>query len=227
MLSTKNNFYLYSQSLTPDSNGYIRIPYRAIGNSVAEIRDTTSENLIGGYSFENAYIRFYPVITQTCKVYYFLRPGKLTTDYAQITAVNTVGGATVATVSSVPSAFTTSLQYDVTRKNPGFELLVMDADITSIVGSDITFTSDITSSMQAGDIITISDQAFVPNIPLELFPLLAHMASVQVLQSLGDIEAATFLARQTEGLKKSALSMITPRSQNRSKVIKKSNYYRW
>src|SRR5207244_1920246 len=82
---------------------------------------------------------------QTVQLKYFRRPNTLcTTDAStgnagQITAINT--GTKEVTLTTVPTAWTTSTTFDVVNSLPPFQSRVDDQTISAINGFILTFTS--------------------------------------------------------------------------------------
>jgi hypothetical protein len=221
ILASKGDFYLQSVETVIDSDGYCRIPARAVGNSIADVRDCNNNPIVDVETI-NQKLYFPYHAGQTVSIRYYLRPGKLTETYSTITSIDTATKTVVCT--SVQSAFTTSLLYDFIRATGGYEALDADITCSSIVtGTNSMTFSELPTDLAVGDYVVIADTSPVPQIPVEAFGYLSHLTAIKMLQSLGDFEAAALLDKKTEGLKKAVLTLICPRVSKHSKPIVRPN----
>lgn len=122
---------------------------------------------------------------------FYMRPNALVTEdrVAIITSINTITGE--INVDSVPTAFTTSLLYDVIKSKSPFRTLDFDLAITAInpITNIITFNPvELPSTLAVGDYINIQEESIVPQVPSELHVVLAHRAASRCLEAMGDTQ---------------------------------------
>lgn len=222
ILKTKGDFYLVKESIVFDSEGYARIPSRAIGNAIAEVRGPNFGPV--HHDIITVGQKLYGQSVKGCSLecWYYLRPGKLTSVFGTITAVDSTSG--IVSCSSVPTSYTTSLRFDFIRAQGGYEALSIEATCSNVdlVTNQMTFSS-LPSDLAVGDYIVVADTSPVPQIPVELFGLLSHLTAIKMYQSNGDFEAANVLDKKTKNLKDNALSLICPRQAKNSKAIVRPN----
>ena len=228
LLRSRQEFLVVYEDLVPtkladDNYGWIRIPYRAVGQSIISVCDPEDDAEIDQtyYWVENNKIYFENDWTKSYRVRYYLRPSQLveTSAVGTITNIDTVTG--IVTVSSRPSTFTTGLTYDFVKKNAGFDTLIRDVACTDLpTVSQMTFApANLPYELAVGDYVCISDQSPVPQIPVEWFPFLASYTASAILESIGDVAAAQKIEARLPRLKSNALNIISPRIERKSKAI--------
>ena len=226
ILKARQELNVYYDDIVPtkrtsDNYSWVRVPKRAIGNSIIEVTDTDDEALHqSAYWIEGNKIFFDPEISDPVRVKYHMRPGNLVLIRAigNIKAINRVDGDIV--VSATPSTFTTDMKYDLVKADGGFELLAKDVSIPTIVGTTLTFAvGDIPEDLEVGDYVCLSEQSPVPQIPVEWFPYLAQHTAASLLNSLGDYDAAKKVESRLGTMRDNALSLISPRVAKKSKPI--------
>lgn len=152
------------------------------------------------------------VITLTMR--YFSRPGRLVpaTNASQIIAMvpSVTPGYTQITVSSTASLTAT---VDIIAANPTFEALVVDAPIINATGTtfDILTASLPPGQPKVGDWVTAQDTSPVPQIPVELHPILSERTVVRVLRSLGFLKEAAAVDKDCANLEDVAKMMTSQR----------------
>lgn len=165
---------------------------------------------------------------ETLELPYKIRPGVLieTTDAAKVTAIDTDTG--VVTVNTVPAAFTTSLEYDFIKGSGGYEYLALEKTASAVDSGagTITFTaSDLPSDLAVGDWVAQAGYSPVPQIPVEVAPVLVYETIIKILKSLGDWEGAKAAEMELEGegnepgLRDSVLKLISPRVKGETKFL--------
>lgn len=159
--------------------------------------------------------------------YYFKRPNKLVSanQGAKITAVGPqafvpVLAANQVLVESIPTAFGSSNTADFVQGKPGFRTIDMDLPITCS-GLIITFTSltELPDNLQVGDWVCLAAESTIPQIPVELHPVLAQSVAVKILEGLGDttnLQAAQVKLKEVEH---SVLTMISNRVEGEPQKI--------
>jgi hypothetical protein len=56
----------------------------------------------------------------------------------------------------------------------------------SSTNPQITFTSDLPTHLKVGDIVTLTEETIIPQIPLELHSMLAQRVALRCLDAMGD-----------------------------------------
>jgi hypothetical protein len=246
VLKLREEFAVYDYDFTlTDGTASYTIPARAIGSKLKDVyladgdgwvalpRIEPEEGLgITGAGGPSAYylkgnsVVFVPEPgAEDVRFSYFRRPNKLVEpdDCGLITAINT--GTGVVTVSSVPSDFTTSVRYDLVQANPQFETLAMDKTATAVGASSLTFAT-LPTGLAVGDYVCTAGESPVPQIPVELHPLLAQRTAVKALEALGDSKVSVAKALCDESLRQ-AQTLLSPRVEERSRFIVNRNAPGW
>jgi hypothetical protein len=198
-------YYGYSNSYSGYAIGYI-------------FQDTTIELLS---PFPNG---------QTIRMMYFRRPNRLVADSAcaAVTALGPAANQVTVSAATLPSSFTTSVTYDLIKGTPGFKSLGDDVTVTNVNTSTgvITFTDNYPSSLQVGDFVCLSGTSCVPQIPVEMHPLLAQRVVVKVLEAMGDPKVV--VAKQMcEEQRLAAVTLLEPRSEGDSRYLTNFNAPGW
>lgn len=153
-----------------------------------------------GFYVDNDRIIFLPqgddLSVYTLRQRVYRRPNNLVqvSSAARVTAINRA--TKTVTCASVPSAFTTSLIYDIIKGKPSFRAHGEDLAVSTILGFDITFVDDLPDDMEVGDWIAEAGFSPIAQIPYELHPLLEQRALIRVLDGVGH-ESAKKRAMET------------------------------
>jgi hypothetical protein len=140
-----------------------------------------------------------------------------TSEAAQITSL--VGGNVVA-VNAIPTDWTTSLQYDIIKGQPGFPSKGDDLAITTLdtVLSRITFSA-LPSSIAVGDWISVSGTSPIPQIPYQTFPYLAQCVATKCLEGLADTEVLKVAQQKVGLMKEDLLKLLQPRDMGNVQTV--------
>ena len=247
IMSTREEWYVFAdtQAITANKSNY-RINSRAAGLVSRDLllkKDSTQESLgpvqrefitdtstgsPQGYYLEHNDVVLYPTpntTTGTLVMPIYLRPSTLvaTTACAVITAIDT--GAGTVTVASIPSAWTTSDEFDFVNKKSPYEPHAIDQTSTLISGTTMTFSS-LPSDLVVGDYVTLADETCLPQLPREFQSVLAQLVVVRALEALGDREGSKQAYANYQSLQESALKLITPRVHGERKVVIQRNWGR-
>ncbi len=140
---------------------------------------------------------------------------------AQILTVNPA--TKVVTVSSVPAGWTQgSTIIDVINNVPQFTALTDDNLITNISGTSITLTS-CPSTVAIGQWLCPMGTTCVPQIPLELYPLLINAGCLRVFTSMQNANGFNTMAKVVAAQMDDAKTLLTPRWKGQSKKIVNKN----
>ena len=159
--------------------------------------------------------------------YYFKRPNKIVpvAQGAKIVALGPQGfvpvlAANQILVDAIPTGFGTSNTVDLIQAKPGFRTISMDLPVTCS-GLVITFTSltSLPTTLQVGDWICLNGESTIPQIPVELHPILSQRVAVKILEGLGDttnLQAAQIKLKEAEH---SVLVMLSNRVEGEPQKI--------
>lgn len=221
------------------------IPTRAIGGKVREISIVDNAGNVydvpqiqqeelpfynsgmssGGYNYQFYFQANNIIIVPTpqttvglMRVTYYRRPNALVSSLsaALVTAVNV--STNTVTVSSVPSTFSTSTPLDMINGNPGFEWRAIDLTPTTIVGTALTF-STLPTNLAVGDYLALSGQSPVPQMPVELIPMLTQRTVVKVLEALGDKQGVDIAQAKLIEINAACEHILSPRSDGNPKKL--------
>lgn len=169
-----------------DSSGNLKELTRVSDGDLADFNSAT-EGYPGAFYLEgdSIVLLFTPNTTDSIKFIYHCRPNRLVKEERASYITNITGGA--ITLSSMPTAFTTSLQYDFIKSTSPHSCLAIDLTPTTILGNVITFSaSDIPTTLKVGDYVNIAEETIIPQVPPELHGLLAQRVVARCLEALGD-----------------------------------------
>lgn len=252
IMKVHEEFYVhpYNQTLTDGTTSYT-IPARAIGNKLrnAQLKDS-SNNLIqlariqpeevGKYAYSNG--TFYlqndelvfveePTGSTTLVMNIFLRPNQIvaTSRGAIISAIDTTTGV-VSFTTTLPSHFAADLTYDFVSKTAPCKIRAFDktASAIDLINFTLTFTaSDLPTGLVVGDYVTISEETIVPQMPVEMVPILAQRAACHCLEAMGDMEALAAASKKLEQMENNITTLIDNRSEgNPQKIVQPNSFLR-
>ena len=170
---------------------------------------------------------------QKLRQYYFLRPSKLvlTIQACQITRVGPdtnlpALAANQVQVNFIPSEFGTdptfSQTVDLNRNVPGFEIMEMDAQADFNINTLIVTFPSLTSlpeQLEVGDWICLAGETVIPQLPVELHPVLAQRVAVKVLEGAGDSTNLQLAQGKLKEAEKSVLGLLSNRVEGEPQKI--------
>lgn len=241
VLSKREEYYVKEADYAITANkARYEIPTRAIGNQLREVKWITSttqwhiDRIDPRYTYRTdsgTPYRFYvqnndivlwptPSTTQdTLRLTYFFRPSKLVpvSETAQVTVIN----GSVITLSSIPSGWTASDLFDITKGSGGYENLGFDLAVSSVDtnSNEITFTSTLPSTLAVGDWVSLAEETAWPYIPREAQIALIQGSVAGCLESLGD-PAYAVSAQKFEQQKAILEKMLAIRIEGQMKSFK-------
>jgi plasmid stabilization system protein ParE len=168
-----------------------------------------------GWVFEMDRVKILPnaqgLGSYTLRMKHYRRPNNLVkvATAGQITAINT--GTMEVTLANAPSAWSVSTLFDVIQGTPFFRAWGEDQVITNKSGSVLTFAS-LPAGMAVGD--WVAEQGFspIPQIPYEVFNILAQRAVIKVLEDMGDREGMNAAIKVYEDMADKFRGLVSPRS---------------
>ncbi len=154
---------------------------------------------------------------------YARRPSVLVSNSfcAQIQTVNYL--TNTVTVSAVPAGWTQgSTIIDIINNFPQFTSQSDDNLITGISGTSIVLTS-LPTTVVAGQWLCPMGTTCVPQIPLELYPLLINSACLRVFVSLQNANGFNTMSKVVTAQMDDAKTLLTPRWKGQpQKVVNKN-----
>jgi hypothetical protein len=227
---------LRSVSFVDSNNNEIRIPRLRPEDIMSNVNSTglaINPALWGFYLQNDQCVLFLGSFQGSSQNYKSLRlrfvrmPNTLVQEAAcgQITAI--VGN--IVTVSNLPTTFTTTATYDIIANVP--QMFVSRGDdltITTIVGSNITFTA-LPPSVQLGDWVCLAMQSPIPQIPFKPgFQFLLQLSAAKCLEIHGDAQGFNVAMSQAADMKDLFISVITPRVDgNVIRLTTPNSLYAW
>lgn len=129
----------------------------------------------------------------------------------------------VVTVSAVPSGWTQgSTIIDVINNLPQFTSQSDDNLITNISGTSITLTS-LPTTVIPGQWLCPQGTTCVPQLPLELYPLLINAGCLRVFTSMQNANGFNTMSKVVAAQMDDAKTLLTPRWKGQSKKIVNKN----
>lgn len=182
-----------------------------------------------GFILVNDHIQLWPP-NSTVPVQYQLRmkikrqPNHLTdvANCAQVTAVNS-GSSQVTLDGNGDTTWTTSTTFDAIPNSPQFTSLGDDLTISAINQATPTATvltfDDYPTGIAVGDWICPARLSPIPQIPYDLFPLLAQRGVIKCLEALGDNQGLTVAERRYQDMAADFARTVSPRIEGTRKAL--------
>jgi hypothetical protein len=156
------------------------------------------------------------------RMHFYLRPNEFVLEdrAGKVQSIDRNTG--VVTIQSFPSVFSSSPDMDfIKHRNPNV-ILKYDVSPISVDANTrtITFaTADIPADLIVGDYINIAQETVVPQMPVELHPVLAQRVAVAALEALGDQEGLASAQRRLEMMEQSTNDIIDNRVEGAPEKI--------
>lgn len=164
-----------------------------------------------------------PVDNGVLRMYFYLKPNALVVSdrTAKITAIDTVSGN--VSLDKLPSGFSNLPLMDfVQSKSPNI-ILNFDLQPSAINTATKTLTfnaTDIPSRLKVGDYVNFAGEAFVPQLPSELHPILAQRVAVAALEAMGDSQNMQLAQNRLDMMEKSVNDLIDNRVDGAPQKLK-------
>jgi hypothetical protein len=153
------------------------------------------------------------------------RPNHLTSylNCGQVTGINSGTGVVSLSVNG-DGTWTTGTTFDVIPNSPQFTSLEDDLAITAVDNTLNTVTvATIPTDLAVGDWFCPSGMSCIPQIPYDLFPLLAQRGVIVCLQALGDTQNLQIAERKYQEMAADFARTVSPRVQGARKVMVSRN----
>lgn len=157
-----------------------------------------------------------PVAAGTLRLRYIRRLSRVVPEdeCGLISAINT--GTNVVTISAAVTGLTSSTPLDLVRGSPGFDNLAIDRTAT-VASTSLTFAS-LPSGLAVGDYVALANETPIPQVPVELFPLLSKRVALAVATATSSPNLKA-LSEEVKQLTDAALGLMTPRVSYAAKPI--------
>jgi hypothetical protein len=242
LLSLRQEYFvtIYNQTVLSGVATY-PIPPRSIGRTLRELKyvmtgarkqnlaqiaieDTQlwpNDGTVSGYHFMGdkiVLVGIPNVTTSTLEIWYYLQPSKLV-KLSETARVVSVAGD-VVTVDTVPVTFAAGVVADFVQGISGNSTIAMDAAITSVAGTQVTFGVGVVPlDLIAGDFITLAGQTPVVQIPTEGVPYFTTKTCIRILNAIGDFDGMAALENLATQQEKSLKLITEPRNSGESVKI--------
>lgn len=155
----------------------------------------------------------------TLRLGYFRRPNRLVLPAACAKLDRAHTDATQIMTYDAPATFVTGVELDFISGTPGFDSLLDGVVITDDAGFPTSF--DIASGVTAatGDYACLAGESPIPQIPVELRPLLEQRTVVAACDALGLTQKKDAAEKSADRLETKALTMITPRDEGANRKV--------
>ncbi len=240
LMGVREEFFVatYDQTIVAGTSTY-SVPTRAIGAKLRNVYMSDSSGNyfplarieperrweygptgnVAGYIVQANSIVLCPTPTtgQTLRMEYFRRPGTLVAT-SSACLVSVVTSSVVLRVSgTIPATIVAAAVCDGVKATPTFDSPFSDNTLSTVVSTDLTFASTV-GTTAVGDYVCLAGEACVPQIPVELHPLLAQRAVLKIWESQGNPNAKTAKGVADE-MAKHALTLITPRVEGGARFV--------
>ncbi len=217
IVAKHQDYYLTREEVQLVSNqSRYEIPYRAIGSKLREVAymdsngnlfemfristdDVVNEGIASSFS-RRFYIEGEEVVLHTQNdsipsgylvFFYNLRPNTMV-DSDNVGIITNIDRNTgIVTLSSFPSDFTATIEYDFIKTRSPHRIFSFDITPSSVDANTKTITFDvdeIPDRLTIGDRIALANETDLINAPSDVHVLLAQMVAGRVLESIGDLD---------------------------------------
>ena len=233
VLRLHEDFLLQNETYTISSGTTYRLPSRAVGNKVRDVKilssgdytdlnrlfeEDRSSNPTGYYITRNSIELSDDITSGTLVVTYYLALSDLILEVSAA-QVSTINSATSVTVAALPSSITVNTPVDIVQANSPNDFLAINQTITNIASTTLTFAS-LPDDLAVGDYICLAKQSPVASIPEELMPVLTQAALVTCLLSKKDKSAAEIEQKRLDTMVESMVNMLDGRSDSNDVKLK-------
>lgn len=160
------------------------------------------------------------------RFYYERRPNNLILQ-AQAAKILTFSTVTkIVGIDATPSNFAVTDTFDIIRPDPIFSSVGDDIALTTLSGTNLTFTAALPSGIAANQWIAEAGFSPVPQIPYEAGLWLVHEALCATMEGMADNAGLTNARKKADRLKENFLKIITPRVHGSpQKIVQRSGVF--
>ena len=175
-----------------------------------------------GYVFQgNKLIIPASIQTQLGKIrlYYFRRPNDIVPieRAGKVTAVNTGTGS--LTLDNVPANFALNSKVDIISGLEPFDSISDSTPLLAVGGSTVQVSLETAAKISVGDYVCYEYETVIPQLPVELHPILIQYALSRILKSLGDTQGAANVIAELPELERNLYEMLETRDDGSEKKM--------
>lgn len=186
-----------------------------------------------GFVLQNDHITLWPTTLNTPTQYTLRmkikrRPNTLTSysNCGQVQTINT-GTKEVTLTSAGDGSWTTATTFDVIPNTPQFTSRGDDLTISNITSNVLTFNT-LPTGLVAGDWVCPATLSPIPQVPFDMFPLLAQRGVIKYLESLGDSQNLQIAERRYQDMAVDFARTVSPRIQGTpKKIVNRTASFGW
>lgn len=179
--------------------------------------------LLAGFRIQDNSVVLAPSQGGTIRLYYFKRPNELVT-ISQAAKVVGISGNDIQIGSAIPTSWTVGEKLNTISLVQPFGVKASELTIMNVAFPIVTV--DTVVDVEIGDWICLDGYSPIPQIPVEAHKVLAQMAAVKCLESMGDDKVSVAQAKANK-LIESLFKMINPRIDASPKRIVGSGIADW
>jgi hypothetical protein len=229
LIKAREEFYVKNTTMTVQQGGSLRLPPRAFGGIIREIKlikngryldlirireedyeDPTTTGQPNTFTVRGNRIIFSPIPDQAYDfhVTYWLAPPRivLSTECARVTGVN---GTTIS--CTPPSSWNSSNTFDVVKGTSDYEPVVLDATVTAVNPGSIEFST--APDIEVGDYICLAGESPYAYLQSAYYPVLLQYAVSLIHEANGDSEQKQLSDAKAEAMLARLQGVITERIQ--------------
>jgi hypothetical protein len=161
----------------------------------------------------------------TLRIMYERRPSTLVllSSAQTVTDVFMTGALVSIRTNGAETAYDT-LSIDVVRSKPPFSLAVRDSTVTVALSVILSPPASWDSLPEVGDYVCLAGESCVPQIPVELHPLLALATAIKLLRPT-DAEYSRELQTELDLSLPAVLASLAPRQQGKQQKLRSTSSY--
>jgi hypothetical protein len=186
-----------------------------------------------GFILQNDHIILWPNTIQTPTQYTLRmkikrRPNSLTSyaNCGQVQLINT-GTKQVTLTAAGDGSWTTATTFDVIPNTPQFTSRGDDLTVSNVSSNVLTFNT-LPTGLAVGDWVCPATLSPIPQVPFDLFPLLAQRGVIKMLEALGDSQNLQIAERRYQDMAVDFARTVSPRIQGTpKKIVNRTASFGW
>jgi len=158
---------------------------------------------------------------------YFRRPNKIVhlERAGRVIAINTMTGS--LTLDNFPEDFAVGVKVDIISHIEPFKSVVDSFAILGVGANSVLVTPALAAEVQLGDYVNYEFETVIPQIPVDLFPILTDYAASQIIKSLKDVVGYQLAASEFASMTDELFEMIEDRDNSSPQKIPKGRGGIW
>lgn len=216
VMSFHEDYFLFPEDIPLEQNvKEYSIPYRAVGNKLRDVSYKDTGNNVfemtrvlvedipfyqNSGSYVNAfYIQNNEIVLATAQpefnisgflaTFYYIRPNQLVSETRSciIQDIDRITGQ--ISVNNLPNIYSIGSLIDFIQIKSPNKCYAIDTPVTNVDTINKVFTFDpatIPNKLKKGDYICLAEECIIPQIPIDLHPMLAQRIACRCLEALGD-----------------------------------------